>query len=134
VAGSLTVNFPWASLLRGVLGHDDAVLAGLARLLAPGAAGTVLVSVVPRDGVPPVPPAAELAAAYARHGLELVEARPATGAEVAASGSSWAKRLRAGSARPVTLLRLRAGDLEAARAGLAEARGVAGLGADVGTG
>ena len=63
---------------------------------------------MPRDGVPAVPAAAELATAYARHGLELVEARPATGAEVAASGSSWAKRLRAGSARPVTLLRLRA--------------------------
>jgi 16S rRNA (adenine(1408)-N(1))-methyltransferase len=86
------------------------VLAGVARLLAPGAAGTVLVSVVPRDGVPAVPPAADLAAAYARHGLELVEARPATGAEVAASRSSWAKRLRAGSARQVTLLRLRASE------------------------
>jgi 16S rRNA (adenine(1408)-N(1))-methyltransferase len=81
------------------------VLAGVAQLLAPGAAGTVLVSVVPRDGVPPVPPSDELAAAYARHGLALVEARPATGEEVAASGSSWAKRLRAGAARPVTRLR-----------------------------
>jgi 16S rRNA (adenine(1408)-N(1))-methyltransferase len=48
-----------------------------------------------------------LAAAYARHGLRLVEARPATAEEVAASRSSWAKRLGAGAARPVTLLRLR---------------------------
>jgi 16S rRNA (adenine(1408)-N(1))-methyltransferase len=108
VAGSLTVNFPWGSLLRGLLGHDEAVLAGIAELLAPGAEGAVLVSVVPRDGVPPIPPADELAAAYVRHGLELLESRPATAAEVAASGSSWAKRLRAGAARPVTLLRLRA--------------------------
>jgi 16S rRNA (adenine(1408)-N(1))-methyltransferase len=108
VAGPLTVNFPWGSLLRGVLGHDHAVLAGLARLLAPGAQATVLASVVPRDGVPALPPVAELAGAYARHGLELAEARPATAEEVAASGSSWAKRLRAGEARPVTLLRLRA--------------------------
>jgi 16S rRNA (adenine(1408)-N(1))-methyltransferase len=84
------------------------VLAGIAALLAPSATGTALVSVVARDGVPPVPPADELAAAYARHGLTLVEARPATAAEVAASGSSWAKRLRAGAARPVTLVRLRA--------------------------
>ena len=106
IADSLTVNFPWGSLLRGVLGRDDAVLAGMARLLAPGAQATVLASVVPRDGVPALPPAAELAAAYARHGLELVEARPATAEEVAASGSSWAKRLRAGQARPVTLLRV----------------------------
>jgi len=63
------------------------------------------VSVVPRDGVPAVPPRGRIAAAYARHNLALLEARPATAAEIAASHSSWAKRLRAGSARPVTLLR-----------------------------
>ena len=91
-----------------MLGRDDAVLAGVAALLAPGATGTALVSVVARDGVPPVPPADELARTYARHGLALVEARAATADEVAASGSSWAKRLRAGATRPVTLLRLAA--------------------------
>ena len=101
----MTINFPWASLLRGVLGGDEAVLAGIARLAAPGASISSLVSVVPRDGVPAVPPEVELAAAYARHGLRLVEARPATADEIAASGSSWAKRLRAGRARPATLLR-----------------------------
>lgn len=109
LAGALTVNFPWGSLLRGLLGEDDAVLAGVARLMAPGAEGTVLLSVVPRDGVPPVPPRASLGLAYARHDLDLTELRPATPQEVAASGSSWAKRLRAGRDRPVTLLRLRAG-------------------------
>jgi 16S rRNA (adenine(1408)-N(1))-methyltransferase len=106
-ADALTINFPWGSLLRGVLGHDDAVLAGVARLLAPGATGRALVSVVPRDGVPPIPAEHELADAYVRHDLELVDLRPATPDEVAASGSSWAKRLRAGAARPVTLLRVR---------------------------
>jgi 16S rRNA (adenine(1408)-N(1))-methyltransferase len=90
-----------------VLGHDETVLAGVAALLAPGATGTALVSVVPRDGVPPVPAPGALAAAYARHGLALAEARPATPAEVAATRSSWAKRLRAGTDRPVTLLRFR---------------------------
>jgi 16S rRNA (adenine(1408)-N(1))-methyltransferase len=108
LAGSLTVNFPWGSLLRGLLGEDDAVLAGVARLMAPGAEGAVLLSVVPRDGVRPVPPRASLGAAYARRGLDLVEMRPATPDEVASSCSSWAKRLRAGRDRPVTLLRLRA--------------------------
>jgi 16S rRNA (adenine(1408)-N(1))-methyltransferase len=108
LAGSLTVNFPWGSLLLGLLGEDDAVLAGVARLMAPGAEGTVLLSVVPRDGMPPLPPRASLGVAYARHGLDLVEMRPATPEEVAAPGSSWAKRLRAGRDRPVTLLRLRA--------------------------
>jgi 16S rRNA (adenine(1408)-N(1))-methyltransferase len=91
--------------LRGILGHDDAVLAGAAQLLAPGAEATALVSVVPRDGLPAIPAPDELAVAYASHGLVLAEARPATPAEVAASRSSWAKRLRAGAARPVTLLR-----------------------------
>jgi 16S rRNA (adenine(1408)-N(1))-methyltransferase len=108
LAESLTVNFPWGSLLRGVLGHDDAVLAGVARLLAPGARASVLVSVVPRDGVSPMPAGEALAAAYARHGLALLEARAATPAEVAASGSSWAKRLRAGTARPVAFLSVQA--------------------------
>lgn len=105
VADEITVNFPWASLLRGVLGRDEAVLAGIARLAAPGASVRALVSVVERDGVSGVPDVDELASAYARHGLRLVDARPATATEIAASGSSWAKRLRAGAARPVTLLR-----------------------------
>src|SRR5688572_29907259 len=105
LADEITVNFPWASLLRGVLGRDEAVLAGIARLAAPGASVTALVSVVERDGVAAMPEADELATEYARHGLRLVDATPATAAQVAASGSSWAKRLRAGAARPVTLLR-----------------------------
>jgi hypothetical protein len=84
------------------------VLAGVASLLAPGAEGSILLSVVPRDGMPEVPPPEALAAAYARQGLSLVEARPARAEEVAASGSSWAKRLRAGTERPATVLRLRA--------------------------
>jgi hypothetical protein len=90
-----------------VLGHDDAVLAGLAALLAPGALATVLLSVVPRDGVPGMPAVAELSDANARHGLELVDARAATREEIAATRSSWAKRLHAGTRRPVTLLSLR---------------------------
>jgi 16S rRNA (adenine(1408)-N(1))-methyltransferase len=105
IANTMTVNFPWASLLRGVLGHDETVLAGLARLAAPGASITALVSVVRRDGVPGLPAPGALAATYARHGLRLLESRPAEPAEIAASASSWAKRLKAGTARPVTLLK-----------------------------
>jgi hypothetical protein len=59
-----------------------------------------------RDGLPQVPPAEALRGIYARAGLTLVRSRPATPAEVAASGSSWAKRLRAGVVRPVTRLQL----------------------------
>jgi hypothetical protein len=85
-------------LLRGVLGHDDTVLAGVAALLAPGASGSVLFSLTPRDGMPA--PADDLAAVYARHGLS-VRSRVVTAVTVR---SSWAKRLRAGTARPVTQL------------------------------
>jgi len=80
------------------------VLAGVARLMGRGATATALVSVLPRDGLPAMPEARELGEAYARQGLTL-ETRPATAAEVAASASSWAKRLRAPRDRPVTLLR-----------------------------
>ena len=107
--------------MRGVLGHDSAVLAGIAALLAPGAEVTALVSVLPHDDAPRIPPADLLAAAYASHGLGLVEAREATRSELAAAHSSWAKRLRAGSGRPVTLLR--AGARAAPARGLAEAHG-----------
>src|SRR5689334_4234874 len=100
----MTINFPWGSLLRGVLGHDEAVLAGVAALLAPGARVSALFSVIPRDGVPAL--REDVADVYARAGLSLVETRAAAAEEVAASGSSWAKRLRAGSARPVTLLQV----------------------------
>jgi hypothetical protein len=83
------------------------VLAGVAKLLAPGAEAMVLVSVVPRDGLAAIPAAGDLRGAYAHHRVELVEVREATAEEVTASRSSWAKRLRAGAARPVTLLRAR---------------------------
>jgi hypothetical protein len=86
-----------------VTGRDDAVLAGIAQLMAPGAHGSALVSVVARDGVPGPLPTERLAVAYARHRLTLLATRPATPAEVAASHSSWAKRLLGpGAARPVT--------------------------------
>jgi 16S rRNA (adenine(1408)-N(1))-methyltransferase len=84
------------------------VLAGVAELLAPGVEAVVLVSVVPRDGLPAIPAAGDLRGAYARHRLELAEVREATAEEVTGSRSSWAKRLGAGAPRPVTLLRARA--------------------------
>ena len=54
--------------------------------------------------------AAEPAAAFEPLGFEMVAGREASGEEVAASGSSWAKRLAAGrngdAGRIVTLIRL----------------------------
>ena len=68
----------------------------------------MLLSVVPPDGVPAIPALEDLAAAYARHGLDLAEARAVTPDELAASHSSWAKPPASGAARLVTLLWLRA--------------------------
>ena len=94
----VTVTFPWGSLLRGVLGPEPAVLAGVARLVAPRGRVEVLASVVPSDRVDGVitldaswEPA--IRRAWAGVGLELISMRPATAAEIAASRSSWARRL-----------------------------------------
>ena len=94
----VTVTFPWGSLLRGVLSLEPAVLAGVAALVAPGGRIGVLASVVPSDridGVATLDAGWEPAirCAWAGVGLELVSMRPATAAEIAASRSSWARRL-----------------------------------------
>ena len=104
VAGLVTVRFPWGSLLRGCLGLDPVVAAGVAALVAPGGTLELLVAPAARDGLEGVPTevdgiVAAARGAFSQLGLELVEGRAATAAEVAASGSSWAKRLAAGSGR-----------------------------------
>lgn len=112
-AQRVTVQFPWGSLLRGCIGGEARVAAGIAGLLAPGGALQLLLAPSVRDGLDGVPvEAVELVAAvrrtFAAHGLELDLARPATDAEVVASGSSWARRLRSQrpSDRAVMLMRL----------------------------
>jgi 16S rRNA (adenine(1408)-N(1))-methyltransferase len=112
IATSLTVHFPWGSLLRGLLDADPLILAGITRAARPGVAVTLLLSVTERDhlaGVPSLAPGVveRIGCSYAAHGLLLCEGRPATAAEVAASHSSWARRLSAGVRRPAWLLRFR---------------------------
>ena len=111
-ADLVTVTFPWGSLLRGVLGLDEAALAGVAALVAPGGRVEVLASVIPSDGVEGIASLGatcepEIRHAWAGIGMELLSMRPATPAEIAASGSSWARRLDATrAARPVWRLDL----------------------------
>ena len=97
-ADLVTVTFPWGSLLRGVLGLDPAALAGMAALVAPGGHVEILASVLPADRIDGIAtldtdrgPA--ICRAWAAAGLDLVSMRPATSAEIAASRSSWARRL-----------------------------------------
>jgi 16S rRNA (adenine(1408)-N(1))-methyltransferase len=103
VADDVRVTFPWGSLLRGVLGVDATVLGGIARVAKVGAEVRALVSVTERDGLGLI--ARVDPSVYDAYGLRLIEARPATQAEIAETNSSWAKRLRAGRDRPVTLVR-----------------------------
>lgn len=126
VATRVTVQLPWASLLRGVLGADAAVARGVAGLVAPGGALELLLAPAARDGLDGLPTetaamVAAATAAFEPFGFQLVEGRPATDAEISSSGSTWAKRLGTarGDGRPngrsngeadrsVTLIRLRA--------------------------
>ena len=99
----LTIQFPWGSLLRGTLGLDLEAAAGISALLAVGGRAVALIATAPRDHLAGIPTAAdlltdgmgELADRWHRLGLELVELRTASGDEIAASGSSWARRLLA---------------------------------------
>lgn len=116
IAEELTILFPWGSLLGGTLAMDGTAASGIATLLRPGACLTSFVSVTARDGLAPTsldePGAIEaLARRWACHGLRLETAGPASAAEVLATGSSWARRLRAGSepGRPAWRLTLRRG-------------------------
>lgn len=116
VAGLVTVRFPWGSLLRGVVGQDKAVACGVAGLVAAGGTLELLLAPSSRDGLEGLggwsTDSPELArhveAAFAPHGLCVVEARPSTGDEIAASGSTWAKRLLSSGTtdRAATVIRL----------------------------
>ena len=106
-ADLVTVYFPWGSLLRGLLGVDERVAAGVARLLRPGADVIALVSVEPRDGVPPlhVP---TVAAAWRRHEVELLDVTPVDTAEIRATRSTWGRRLLTDPTRRTVRLTFRA--------------------------
>lgn len=115
-ASLVTVLFPWGSLLRGCLGLDDAVAGGLAGLVASGGVLELLLAPAERDRLAGVPTTEGgiiegATRVFAPHGLEVVLARTAIPAEIAATGSSWARRLGVagrgnGSNRSPVLIRL----------------------------
>jgi 16S rRNA (adenine(1408)-N(1))-methyltransferase len=118
VADELKILFPWGSLLRGTLALEDAAAAsaGIASLLAPGALATALVSIEDRDrlDLPRLDDEGAreaLRERWSRHGLELCDLRPATTGEVAATRSTWARRLGAGRQRAAWRFDLRCGGL-----------------------
>ena len=100
VADHVTVLFPWGSLLRGVAGRDAAVARGIAGLVRPGGDLELLLAPAERDGLDGMPVTVDglvdaAGRAFRAQGFELVAGRAATPAEVAASGSTWARRLGA---------------------------------------
>lgn len=113
VADLVTVRFPWSSLLRGCVGRDAAVASGIASVVRPCGTLELLLAPSGRDGLDGVPVepadvAAAVASAFEPLGFATVTARVATDGEIAASGSTWAKRLRSQRPddRPVMLVRL----------------------------
>jgi 16S rRNA (adenine(1408)-N(1))-methyltransferase len=117
----ITVLFPWGSLLRGALAIDPVAAAGIAGLVAPGGVVRALVSVTDRDtGATDLRPltaadADAIRGRWAAFGLGLMRFQPATAEEIAASGSTWARRLVRGRReldRPVWNVELRCSDGE----------------------
>jgi 16S rRNA (adenine(1408)-N(1))-methyltransferase len=92
------VQFPWGSLLRGLVRPSPEFLEGLARVLKPGGSLRILVSITERETQAGVEPLTEadirrLDKPYERHGLLLCDPRPADAELIRASHSTWAKRL-----------------------------------------
>ena len=110
-ASQVRIQFPWGSLLRGLLSADHVLVNGVAGLLRPAGELTVLASVTQRDRVPGIthldPPAASSIGRRiaATAGLSLRASRQATHEDIVAAHSTWAKRLGAGRTRPAWLWR-----------------------------
>jgi 16S rRNA (adenine(1408)-N(1))-methyltransferase len=122
LAERVTIRFPWGSLLRGCLGGDREIAAGIASTLAPGGELELLLAPADRDllGGLPTGPAAVIEAAaraFEPFGLRVGDAGEATAALMRASGSTWACRLLSNpsSARRAVAMRLMAEAVTMAR-------------------
>jgi 16S rRNA (adenine(1408)-N(1))-methyltransferase len=94
-ADTVTINFPYGSLLRGVVEGDPGLVARLDALLGRGARIEVRVnaSALTATGIEPAGTAGAIAKALRRIDGMRVRARAMTRDELASFPSSWAKRL-----------------------------------------
>jgi 16S rRNA (adenine(1408)-N(1))-methyltransferase len=104
IADTLRVTLPWGALLRGATAPEVWFTSLVGRLLAPGGTAEIVLSVVPSDHLPGLPrldaaAAGALADRYASAGLAVHQHAQVTAVDVAAMGSSWAKRLNIPSRR-----------------------------------
>ena len=100
------IQFPWGSLLHGLVRAEPAVVRSLARVCRDGGSLLAIWSLTTherRTGLLDVD-LARLPSALRPYGFEAEEPRPATPDEIADTGSSWAKRLGVGRDRPATAL------------------------------
>ncbi len=102
LATTVDVILPWGSLLHGILGEQPAVLRGIASLLAPGGRVHAVVSEAARDHADRTPVTeldqAVIAERWTAAGLEIRSMLPLTPTHAAALRSTWARRLRLGTA------------------------------------
>ena len=122
-ADLVTVQFPWGSLLRGIGRGEAGIVYALASLLKPIAEAELhmLISVEERDralGLAALDEEAvdRIVHGVEAHGLRALATGPATADDLAASYSTWAKRLAVGRAGtgPRTAWHLRFAPSEAA--------------------
>jgi 16S rRNA (adenine(1408)-N(1))-methyltransferase len=108
LAAGVTINFPWGSLLDGLLAGDPALLTGLARVARPDTALDLRLNAgaLAEAGWPLEAGAAQVRAVLAEHGFA-VRAPVVMGVpELRACPTTWAKRLAYG--RDPRALHLRA--------------------------
>lgn len=108
VGDEVHVQFPWAALLRAVVGAQPTVASNLAALLRPGGTLEVVLSVVPRDGLDELRELDDRAATALAHrfaaaatpALDVDTVAPVEPAEARRLHSTWARRLGVGRNRP----------------------------------
>ena len=104
IADEIFVTLPWGSLMRGLILADGGVLAAMASFAMGGASVRVVLNTrifddpVPIDArdLPEVTPeyvVAKLVPLYEVHGIRIESSRWMDADEVAAIGTTWAKRL-----------------------------------------
>ena len=103
-ADLVTVQFPWGSLLRGIVRGEAGTVCPLVGLLKPIAEAELrlLVSIEARDralGLAALDAGGvdRIVHAFGESGLRSIDVRQATTVDLAAARSTWAKRLGAGT-------------------------------------
>ncbi len=100
-ADLVTIQLPWAALLRGLLQGDGAVIGPIAALMRFNGELRLLLSATEREAGRGLDVLDELAVdrltrVFEAHGLRTIERRRGSAADVGAAGSSWARRLGIG--------------------------------------